>query len=47
MGLPGLTVTTGTVDGLPMGVQLVANQFREDILLEAGAVIAETIPALP
>lgn len=47
MGLPGLTVTTGTVDGLPMGVQLVANQFREDILLEAGAMIAETIPALP
>jgi len=47
MGLPGLTVTTGAADGLPMGVQLVANQFREDILLEAGAVIAETIPALP
>jgi len=44
MGLPGLTVTTGSADGLPMGVQLVANQFREDILLDAADMIAETVP---
>ncbi|WP_243614020.1 amidase family protein [Shimia aestuarii] len=43
MGLPGLTVSTGTVDGphgkTPIGVQLVANQFREDLLLEAGEAL--------
>jgi amidase len=44
MGLPGLSVTTGSAEGLPMGVQLVANQFREDILLEAGEVIAQSVP---
>ena len=44
LGLPGLTVTTGAAHGLPVGVQLVANQFREDVLLEAGDVIAATVP---
>ena len=40
MGLPGLTVTTGMVGRCPVGVQLVADQFREDLLLQAGAVLA-------
>ena len=39
MGLPGLAVPTGVVDGLPIGVQLVATRFREDRLLAAGEVI--------
>lgn len=39
MGLPGLSVPTGVVDGLPIGVQLVATRFREDLLLSAGEVI--------
>ena len=39
MGLPGLSVPTGLVDGLPIGVQLVATRFREDRLLSAGEVI--------
>ena len=39
MGLPGLSVPTGVVDGLPIGVQLVATRFREDRLLSAGEVI--------
>ena len=39
MGLPGLSVPTGVVDGLPIGVQLVATRFREDQLLSAGEVI--------
>ncbi len=48
MGLPGLTVTTGTVQGdhgpSPIGVQLVANQFREDLLLDAGeALVGSTV----
>lgn len=44
LGLPGLTVTNGAANGLPVGVQLVANQFREDILLDAGELIGETVP---
>ncbi len=39
LGLPGLSVPTGRCDGLPAGVQLVANKFREDRLLAAGEVI--------
>jgi amidase len=40
MGLPGLTVATGqTRAGVPMGVQLIAGRYREDVLLDAGAVI--------
>ena len=39
LGLPGLSVPTGMVDGLPVGVQLVAGKFREDRLLAAGEVI--------
>ena len=44
LGLPGLTVTNGAAMGLPVGVQLVANQFREDLLLDAGELIGETVP---
>ena len=40
MGLPGLTVTTGFHGRAPIGVQLVADQFREDLLLAAGEVLA-------
>lgn len=40
MGLPGLTVTTGKHGPAPLGVQLIADQFREDLLLEAGEVLA-------
>ena len=39
MGLPGLTVSTGFVGKVPVGVQLIAGRFREDILLAAGADI--------
>lgn len=44
MGLPGLTVTTGAVGNTPVGVQLVADQFREDLLLDLGEVIGADIP---
>ena len=40
MGLPGLTVSTGKVGRSPVGVQLIADQFREDLLLAAGEVLA-------
>ena len=39
MGLPGLSVPTGVVDGLPIGVQLVSGRFREDLILRAGEII--------
>jgi amidase len=39
MGLPGLAVTTGLVGTVPVGVQLVAGRYREDLLLAAGAAI--------
>ncbi|MEM6621188.1 MAG: amidase family protein [Pseudomonadota bacterium] len=44
MGLPGLTVTTGLTGSTPVGVQLVANRFREDVLLDAGALIEAAHP---
>lgn len=48
MGLPGLAVTTGMVGSVPVGVQLLAGRYREDVLLQAGAVIeAAGAPASP
>jgi amidase len=38
-GLPALSVTTGMVGRTPVGVQLVAPRFREDVCLNAGADI--------
>ncbi|MEM1299288.1 MAG: amidase family protein [Pseudomonadota bacterium] len=39
MGLPGLTVTTGASGTAPVGVQIVGNRYREDVMLEAGAIV--------
>jgi amidase len=39
LGLPGLAVPTGLADGVPMGVQVVASRYREDLCLAAGEVI--------
>lgn len=36
LGLPGLTVSTDMAGDTPVGVQLVAGRYREDILLNAG-----------
>lgn len=48
MGLPALTVTTGSVQGSagqsPVGVQLIAGRYREDLLLAAGAAIEAAGP---
>jgi amidase len=46
MGLPGLTVSTGFVGKIPVGVQLITGRFREDILLAAGADIERTGPTI-
>jgi amidase len=39
VGLPGVVVTTGAVGTTPVGVQLVAARFREDLCLEAASDI--------
>jgi amidase len=39
MGLPALTVTTGLVGRVPIGVQVVSGRYREDLCLLAGEAI--------
>ena len=36
LGVPALTVTVGRVGSTPVGVQVVASRFREDLCLEVG-----------
>ena len=38
-GMPGLSVSTGLVGRVPVGVQIVAGRFREDLCLLAGEAI--------
>jgi amidase len=48
MGLPGLTVSTGLVGKIPIGVQVVCGRYREDLCLLAGeAIEAGGVPAMP
>ena len=46
IGLPAMAVATGTVGKIPVGVQLIAGRFREDILLSAGADIEKAGPKM-
>ena len=39
LGLPGLTVSTGLVGTAPVGVQVIAGRYREDLCLLAGEAI--------
>jgi amidase len=41
MGLPGLTVSTAMNGNVPIGVQLIASRYREDLLLDVGEEIAK------
>jgi len=48
LGLPGLAVATGLEGTAPVGVQLTAGRFREDLLLAAGeAIEAGGVPPSP
>jgi amidase len=53
LGMPALAVPTGIVDGLPIGVTVMAARFREDLCLAAGeaiearAVVASRLPIEP
>lgn len=47
-GLPALTVSTGMTGRTPVGVQIVAGRFREDLCLAAGlAIEARGVPLAP
>ncbi|MBT6277900.1 MAG: amidase family protein [Chromatiales bacterium] len=39
LGVPAITVPTGLHDGLPLGVQLSARRYREDVCLAAAEII--------
>lgn len=48
LGLPILAVSTGLVGQTPVGVQIVANRYREDLCLRAGeAIEARGTPPAP
>jgi amidase len=48
MGLPALTVATGMVGRLPIGVQVVSSRYREDLCMLAGeAIEAGGTPPMP
>lgn len=46
LGLPSAMVPTGLADDLPMGVQLVASRYREDVCLDAAAVVEMALGTL-
>jgi amidase len=39
MGLPALAVSTKLIGSIPVGVQVVAGHYREDLCLLAGSAI--------
>lgn len=47
LGMPGLAVPTGMAGTAPIGVQLLAWRFREDLLLQAGQRIEEAAQFTP
>jgi amidase len=48
LGLPGLAVSTNLIGSIPVGVQVIANHFREDLCLRAGkAIEARGTPPSP
>jgi len=46
LGMPGFAVSTGQAGEVPVGVQLIAGRFREDILIAAGRAIEAASPAV-
>lgn len=48
LALPGLNVPTGLDAGMPTGVQVVAERFREDLCFDVGeAIEARIAPITP
>jgi len=46
LGLPAAVVPAALADGLPVGVQLLGNRFREDLCLEAAEAIERALGVL-
>lgn len=46
VGVPGVAVPTGIVDGLPCGVQIVGRAFREDLCLAAARAVEDRLGVL-
>ena len=44
IGIPGVSVPTGVTDGLPTGVLVMSQRFREDVALDAAEIIEANCP---
>jgi amidase len=43
LGLPSVAVPTGVCDGLPTGVQVYAERWRDDLALEGAKAIEQVV----
>ncbi len=46
IGMPGMTLTTGSSNYSPVGIQLIAARFREDVLFDAARIIEARNPSI-
>lgn len=46
LGFPSVAVPTGLCKGVPVGVQIVASRYREDLCLDAAEIVEAHAPAL-
>ena len=46
LGLPAAAVPVGVADGLPQGVQLIGDRYREDLCLAAAEAIEDRLGVL-
>ena len=44
LGFPAVAVPTGVTNGVPLGVQVIGSRYREDLCLDAAAVVEARAP---